>query len=77
LSSAGAKRFAARQAAVDVRAERHAFAFNDSERQVYNEAAVELQQCDYPVSDDDGPSWRERCDRAMADDSGTDSDDTW
>jgi hypothetical protein len=59
-----------------VRAERYARAFNDSERQVYNEAAAELQQCDYPVSDD-GPSWRERCDRAMADDSGTDSDDTW
>jgi hypothetical protein len=30
----------------------------------------------YPVRDD-GPSWRERCDAAMADDSGTVDSDDW
>jgi hypothetical protein len=31
---------------------------------------------EYPICDD-GPSWRERCDAAMADDSGTDAADDW
>jgi hypothetical protein len=30
----------------------------------------------YPIHDD-GPSWRERCDAAMADDSGTVDADDW